>query len=61
MSESKYLEDLPQHPLYQAAEKCIDRETRDTYNYHDFSPRGMDEWWIKKQSSRSYSELMNPD
>lgn len=40
MSESntvfKYF--LSQHPLYQAVEKCIDREITDTYNYHDFFP-----------------------
>ena len=40
MSESntlfKYF--LSQHPLYQAVEKCIDREVTDTYNYHDFFP-----------------------
>ncbi|CUM57574.1 unnamed protein product [Debaryomyces tyrocola] len=26
------------HPLYQAAEKCIDGEIAGTYNYHDFFP-----------------------
>lgn len=29
---------LLQHPLYQAAEKCIDREISDTYKYLDFFP-----------------------
>ncbi|CUM47579.1 unnamed protein product [Debaryomyces tyrocola] len=38
MSESKYLEDLLQNPLYRAVEKCIDREVADTYDYHDFFP-----------------------
>ena len=27
---------LLQHPLYQATEKCIDREITDTYKYLDF-------------------------
>ena len=63
MSESntlfKYF--LSQHPLYQAVEKCIDRGVTDTYNYHDFFPLGMVEWWITKQSSRSYLELIKAD
>lgn len=40
MKESKFFEDLVQHPLYQAAERCIDAGITDNYNYLDFFSNG---------------------
>ena len=60
MSESntlfKYF--LSQHPLYQQLKNVMIEKSRILIITMIFSARGMVEWWITKQSSRSYSELI---